>query len=96
MYISAKDAKFLWAWIFQAKEHGCPNCHRPYTATAPEVQQTSSTGERYSLLRGEDYMDGDAVAYNDARDEEDLVGLEGAVAEQSANAVNKGKGTIKI
>jgi hypothetical protein len=96
MYISAMDAKFLWTWIFQAAEHECPNCHRPYTASAPEVKETSNAGERYSLLRGEDYLDGDAIAYNDARDEENLVGLESAEAEQSTDTGNKGKGPINI
>jgi hypothetical protein len=96
MYISTMDARLLWSWIFKATEHKCPNCHRSFTAIAPEVQQTSNAGERYSLLRGEDYLDGDALVYNDARDEENLVGLESAGADQPADTENKGKGPINI
>ena len=44
------------------------------------------------MLRGEDYLDEDAIAYNEARDsEEQQVGVTG-----KADVEDKGKGAIKL
>jgi hypothetical protein len=55
------------------------------------VQQVTNVAERYSLLRGEDYLDEDAAAYVDARTSEDQIGVKGGTV-----AEDKGKGSIKI
>jgi hypothetical protein len=44
------------------------------------------------LLRGEDYLDEDAVAYVDARASEDQVGVTAAAGMEE----DKGKGAIKL
>lgn len=74
-------------------EHECPNCRSKFTqSSAAQVQETSNGGERYSLLRGEEYLDGDAIEYDAARaSEETSVGVEG-----DADIEEKGKGTIKL
>jgi hypothetical protein len=51
----------LSAW-FSPQVHECPNCHNNFTVGAPQIKETSKIGERYSLLRGEDYLDADADA----------------------------------
>jgi hypothetical protein len=61
-------------------------------SNAPQVQEVHKGGERYSLLRGEDYLDDDAVAYVESRTSEEQVGLEGAGEIDE----NKGKGAIKL
>ncbi|KAH7066990.1 hypothetical protein BKA63DRAFT_424906 [Paraphoma chrysanthemicola] len=91
MYIFLCNANFLWSWLFSQTEHECPNCRSRFVASATEVQQVTSGPERYSLLRGEDYLDEDAVAYADVRNSEDQVGSKG-----STDAADKGKGSIKI
>lgn len=49
----------------------CPNCHG--TIRPGISQQVRQAVSGYSLLRGEDYLDEDAVQYKDARDSEDLL-----------------------
>ena len=44
------------------------------------------------MLRGEEYLDEDAVAYREARDSEDQVGMRAGEEEVE----DKGKGAIKI
>jgi hypothetical protein len=44
------------------------------------------------LLRGEDYLDEDAVAYVDARTSEEQVGVDGGADVEE----DKGKGTTKL
>jgi hypothetical protein len=90
-YIFVCNAQFLYTWLMSKREHECPNCHSKFTVAAPQVQQTSKGGEGYSLLRGEDYLDEDAVAYNDGRTSEEQVGTQSA-----PDVEDKGKGTIKI
>ncbi|KAF2028874.1 hypothetical protein EK21DRAFT_101492 [Setomelanomma holmii] len=94
MYIFARNAQFLWSWLFNEREHECPNCRSRFVATTtPETLQVGKSGERYSLLRGEDYLDEDAAAYADVRTSEDQVGVK-ANDEDVEN--QKGKGAIKI
>jgi hypothetical protein len=69
--------------LFNRTEHECPNCRSKFLVATPEVQETIKSGERYSLLRGEDYLDEDAVAYNDARTSEEQVGVTGAADEEN-------------
>jgi hypothetical protein len=69
-YIFAHNARAIFSSFADPQVHECPNCHNNFTiGGAPKVQETTATsGERYSLLRGEDYLDADAdaEAYNDA------------------------------
>lgn len=60
------------------------------------MQEVSRGGEHYSLLRGEEYLDADAdaVAYRDARDSEEQVGMQGGADVEVEE--DKGKGAIKI
>jgi hypothetical protein len=58
----------------------------------PRAEQISNGGAGYSLLRGEDYLDEDATAYNDARTSEEQVGVEGAADVEGP----EGKGAIKL
>lgn len=75
-----------------AAEHECPNCHNKFkTRAAPEAQDIIRPGQNYSLLRGEVYLDADAVPYTDARDSEDQIGVEG-----SADVEDKAKGAVKV
>lgn len=78
--------------LFDRTEHECPNCHSKFLAETTQVQETSKGGECYSLLRGEDYLDVDAVAYNDARTSEEQVGVTAAADMEEV----KGKGAIKL
>jgi len=78
--------------LFDKTEHECPNCRSRFIAEVPEAQQTSKGCERYSLLRGEDYLDEDAVAYVDARASEDQVGVTAAADMEE----DKGRGAIKL
>jgi len=96
LYIFAGNAKFVWSWIISKTEHECPNCRSKFTASAsaPQTQETSRGGERYSLLRGEDYLDEDAVAYREARDSEEAVGVQGGADAEVEE--DKGKGAIKL
>lgn len=91
MYIFLCNARFIWSWLFSQTEHECPNCRSRFVTSAPEVQQVTNVAERYSLLRGEDYLDEDTVAYVDARTSEDQIGVRGGT-----DAEDKGKGSIKI
>ncbi|KAF2828232.1 hypothetical protein CC86DRAFT_381174 [Ophiobolus disseminans] len=91
IYVFLCNVTFLWSWIFSKAEHECPNCRSKFTVGPPQVQEVSKGGERYSLLRGDDYLDEDTVAYEDARTSEEQVGVQGDVDVEA-----KGKGTIKI
>ena len=78
--------------------HECPNCHNNFTVGgAPKVQETSKSGERYSLLRGEDYLDADAdaEAYIDAsaRPSEETMRPEG---DETDDVESKGKVIIEV
>jgi hypothetical protein len=87
-----ENVKYVCSKLFNRTEHECPNCRSKLLATTPEVQETNKGGERYSLLRGEDYLDEDAIAYNDARTSEEQVGVTEAADEEDV----KGKGAIKL
>jgi hypothetical protein len=52
----------MWSSFAAPQVHECPNCHNNFTVGAPQIKETSKSGERYSLLRGEDYLDTDADA----------------------------------
>jgi hypothetical protein len=52
----------MWSAWHSPQVHECPNCHNNFTVGAPQVKETSKSGERYSLLRGEEYLDADADA----------------------------------
>jgi hypothetical protein len=93
MYSFLMNLKYVSAQLFSKTEHECPNCHNKYVVRAqPQVKEVSKGGERYSLLRGEDYLDEDAVAYVDGRTSEEQVGPEGAGDLEEG----KGKGQIKL
>ncbi|KAH4073965.1 hypothetical protein HBI56_049720 [Parastagonospora nodorum] len=92
IYAFLWNVKFVCSALLDKTEHECPNCRSRFVAGAPEVQETSKGGERYSLLRGEEYLDEDAVAYVDARVSEEQVGAKGAADIEE----DKGKGAIKL
>jgi hypothetical protein len=92
MYSFLWNVKYVCTQLFSKAEHECPNCHKTFVPNAPQAQEVSKGGERYSLLRGEDYLDDDAVAYVESRTSEEQVGLEGAGDIEE----NKGKGPIKL
>jgi hypothetical protein len=52
----------MWASFAAPQVHECPNCRNNFTVGAQPIKETSKGGERYSLLRGEDYLDTDADA----------------------------------
>jgi hypothetical protein len=84
---------------FSAPRH-CPNCQASLpgsTATTQVHRETATKDEGYSLLRGEDYLDEDAVAYRDARESEDLL-RERSSEETAAGDVEAeaGKGKAKV
>ncbi|KAH8728110.1 hypothetical protein GQ44DRAFT_769631 [Phaeosphaeriaceae sp. PMI808] len=88
-YIFMLNAKSISSWMFSEAEHECPNCRSKFTA-APEVAQTTSkSGEIYSLLRGEDHLDDDAMPYTDERTSEDQIGVAG-----NADIGDKGKDRV--
>lgn len=92
IYAFLWNAKYVCTVLCDRAEHECPNCRSKFLAATPEVQETRNGGERYSLLRGEDYLDEDAVAYNDARTSEEQVGVTGAADTEEV----QGKGAIKL
>ncbi|KAL6703944.1 hypothetical protein ACN47E_008882 [Coniothyrium glycines] len=70
------NVSLVWKACRATGMHECPNCHSNFMAGAPKMQQTNeSRGVTYSLLRGEEYLDGDqdAVVYVDGRDSEEDV-----------------------
>ena len=71
--------------------HECPNCRNNFIVGAPQVQQTSNSPEGYSLLRGETYLDEDAVPYADARNSEEQVR-----PESETKGEGKGKTIIDV
>jgi hypothetical protein len=67
MYAFGRNIGYVCTALFNKTEHKCPNCHSRFTVESHQVQENSKRGEGYSLLRGEEYLDEDAVAYVDAR-----------------------------
>jgi hypothetical protein len=61
-YIFAYNARSIWSSYAGPQIHECPNCHNNFTVGAPKIQEITKSGELYSLLRGEDYLDADADA----------------------------------
>ncbi|CAA9961126.1 hypothetical protein PTMSG1_04510 [Pyrenophora teres f. maculata] len=61
-YIFVYKFGAMQAAFFAPKTHECPNCHNEFVVGKPPIQETSQGGERYSLLRGEEYLDADADA----------------------------------
>ena len=53
----------MWAAFASPTMHECPNCHNEFMVGNSDVKETSKGGERYSLLRGEEYLDADAELY---------------------------------
>jgi hypothetical protein len=87
------NIKYVCAQLFSKTQHECPNCHNKFIPRAqPQVEEVSKGGERYSLLRGEDYLDEDAVAYVDGRISEEQVGPKGAGDLEEG----KGKGNMEL
>jgi hypothetical protein len=78
----------------------CPNCQTSLPGSPVTTQvnrETATKDEGYSLLRGEDYLDEDAVAYRDARESADLL-RERSSEETAAGDVEAeaGKGKAKV
>lgn len=78
--------------LFESVEHECPNCHSKFPKDTRQVYDNSKGEARYSLLRGEDYLDEDAVAYVDAGTSEEQVGVTSAANVKD----DKGKETTKL
>lgn len=83
--------------LFKKTEHECPNCQTRFVADTPEaprhVSETSKESEGYSLLRGEQYLDEDAVPYVDSRPSEESLHVRDSPADIEEG---KGKGAIKL
>jgi hypothetical protein len=92
LYSFLWNVKYVCNALFNKVEHECPNCRSRFTVDEPQVQQSSKGGEGYSLLRGEEYLDEDSVAYVDARASEEQVGAAGTADVEE----DKGKGAIKL
>ncbi|KAG9191879.1 hypothetical protein G6011_10613 [Alternaria panax] len=58
----AYKARSMWSSFAAPRVHECPNCHNNFIVGAQREKETGKGGERYSLLRGEDYLDTDADA----------------------------------
>ncbi|EUC29577.1 hypothetical protein COCCADRAFT_106142 [Bipolaris zeicola 26-R-13] len=88
-YIFALNARSVASLFMAAQVHKCPNCHSSFTARAPQVEERKQSGEGYSLLRGEDYLDvdADAVHYTD--------GSSGPSDAQMLHPDNESKGESK-
>ncbi|KNG46058.1 hypothetical protein DDE82_001907 [Stemphylium lycopersici] len=67
-YIFGCNARTLWASRSSVQVHECPNCHNSFAVGAQPAKETTKGGDRYSLLRGEDYLynDADEGCYIDA------------------------------
>ncbi|KAI4928447.1 uncharacterized protein J4E92_005933 [Alternaria infectoria] len=93
-YFFACKARAMWFALRTQTVHECPNCHHNLTVGTPQVKETNKGGARYSLLRGEDYLDADADAerYIDesARSSEEQLRPEGDDKE------DKGKSSIDV
>ncbi|KAH7392390.1 hypothetical protein DE146DRAFT_758112 [Phaeosphaeria sp. MPI-PUGE-AT-0046c] len=80
MYAFGRNIGIVCAAIFKKTERMCPHCHGRITVASPQRQETSKQGERYSLLRGEDYHDEDededAVACVDASAKDNQAGVQ--------------------
>ncbi|CCT61174.1 hypothetical protein [Plenodomus lingam JN3] len=65
----------IWTLLASIGSRKCPHCHGNYVGADPAVKQAGKGLAGYSLLRGDDYLDGDAeaVAYVDARPSEDML-----------------------
>ncbi|KAL1800638.1 hypothetical protein ACET3X_000980 [Alternaria dauci] len=61
-YFFALKARSMLSSFAAPEVHECPNCHNNFTVGAQQTRETNKGGERYSLLRGEDYLDTDADA----------------------------------
>jgi hypothetical protein len=92
LYSFLWNVKYVCNALFSKVEHECPNCRSRFTVDEPQVQQSSKGGEGYSLLRGEEYLDEDSVAYVDARASDEQVGAAGTADVEE----DKGKGAIKL
>jgi hypothetical protein len=96
-YIFVFNARSIWASYGGLQVHECPNCHNNFTVGARKVQETSQSGERHSLLRGEDYLDPDADAehyiHASARPSEETMRPEG---DEVDGKEGKGKMIIEI
>ncbi|KAH7389962.1 hypothetical protein BKA66DRAFT_510955 [Pyrenochaeta sp. MPI-SDFR-AT-0127] len=86
-YFFIYNAQSVWLAMSSSTMHQCPSCHNNFIASAPQTQQTSKGPEGYSLLRGEVYLDEDAVPYADARASEEQMRPEGD---------NKGKAVLDV
>jgi hypothetical protein len=92
LYMFLRSSKTVVSWVFNKTEHECPNCHNKFTVRAPQEPETSQRSEGYSLLRGEEYLDGDAVEYSDLRTSEDQAGGAASGADQEP----KGNVLVKV
>jgi hypothetical protein len=88
-YIFAYNARAIFSSFANPQVHECPNCHNNFTiGSAPKAQETSKSGERYSLD-----ANADVEAYIDAsaRPSEETIRPEGHGEEE-----NKGKMIIEV
>jgi hypothetical protein len=88
----------LPTWPLKSKSTvRCANCKATVHSGVPQEVRQASKAEGYSLLRGEDYLDEDAVQYKDARDSEDLLRSRASEDTEGAEDVEvPGKGKIAL
>lgn len=62
VYLAIANFRGLCEFFRSFSLHDCPRCHGKIVYNGPDMMVRKS-GEGYSLLRGEDYLDDDAVEY---------------------------------
>ncbi|KAH7406770.1 hypothetical protein DE146DRAFT_404508 [Phaeosphaeria sp. MPI-PUGE-AT-0046c] len=95
IYIFMRSVPYMniFKTLFRKTEHECPNCQTRFVADSPQTSETSKESERYSLLRGEQYLDEDAVPYVDSRPSEECLHVRDGPEDVEEG---KGKGAIKL
>ncbi|RMZ68538.1 hypothetical protein GMOD_00008249 [Pyrenophora seminiperda CCB06] len=97
-YIFALKFRAMWAVLWSPTMHECPNCHNEYMVGVggkTQVKETCVGGERYSLLRGEEYLDADADAEVYVEGESARASMEEGVVEgQGEGEKGEGEGSF--
>ncbi|KAF1844419.1 uncharacterized protein K460DRAFT_397520 [Cucurbitaria berberidis CBS 394.84] len=90
-YCFVYNARSAWVAFSNRKTHECPNCHQNFVSGPPQVRQTAQDPSEYSLLRGETYLDENAVPYSNARSSDDQIR-----PESDEKGESKGKAALDV
>jgi hypothetical protein len=80
---------------FNSSTIQCSNCQATINAGVSQEVRQASKGEGYSLLRGDDYLDEDAVTYKDTRESAEILNSE-RVDASKGEEVGKGKIALDV